>query len=186
MLTYRHARVVLAREQGRLAFRERRAPPEQALGVPKARARARASACLGPIMPTPTPTLGPVGAVPGVAAGQGQGGRWSRLVECYTVTVDLLSVMDSNYPTNSGLGHPRPAPPPPRPVGPGSSATTNYTVNNLTQSVNSMSVTSNPTTIVRRGYIALKEEGLRAWIWSKRWAILREQSIAFYKSEVSD
>jgi len=33
--------------------------------------------------------------------------------------------------------------------------------------------------------VSVKEDGLRAWIWSKRWLILREQSLSFYKSEVS-
>lgn len=31
----------------------------------------------------------------------------------------------------------------------------------------------------------MKEDGLRAWIWSKRWLILREQSLSFYKSETN-
>lgn len=39
-------------------------------------------------------------------------------------------------------------------------------------------------TIVRRGWISVKEDGLRAWIWSKRWLILREQTLSFYKNEV--
>jgi hypothetical protein len=39
-------------------------------------------------------------------------------------------------------------------------------------------------TIVRRGWISVKEDGLRAWIWSKRWLVLREQTLSFYKSEV--
>ncbi|GAA5945150.1 serine/threonine protein kinase CLA4 [Sporobolomyces koalae] len=40
-------------------------------------------------------------------------------------------------------------------------------------------------TIVRRGWVTVKEDGLRAWIWSKRWLILREQSLSFYKSETN-
>ncbi|GAA5820467.1 hypothetical protein JCM11491_006831 [Sporobolomyces phaffii] len=44
---------------------------------------------------------------------------------------------------------------------------------------------SNAQTIVRRGWVSVKEDGLRAWIWSKRWLILREQSLSFYKSETS-
>ncbi|CEQ41786.1 SPOSA6832_03535, partial [Sporobolomyces salmonicolor] len=40
-------------------------------------------------------------------------------------------------------------------------------------------------TIVRRGWVSVKEDGLRAWIWSKRWLVLREQTLSFYKNEVS-
>lgn len=40
-------------------------------------------------------------------------------------------------------------------------------------------------TIVRRGWVSVKEDGLRAWIWSKRWLVLREQTLSFHKSEVS-
>lgn len=40
-------------------------------------------------------------------------------------------------------------------------------------------------TIVRRGWVSVKEDGLRAWIWSKRWIILREQTLTLYKNEVS-
>ena len=40
-------------------------------------------------------------------------------------------------------------------------------------------------TIVRRGWINVKEDGLRAWIWGKRWVVLREQTLNFYKNEVS-
>lgn len=39
-------------------------------------------------------------------------------------------------------------------------------------------------TIVKRGWVSVKEDGLRAWIWSKRWLILREQTLSFYKNEV--
>ncbi|SDA02377.1 BZ3501_MvSof-1269-A2-R1_Chr12-3g03567 [Microbotryum saponariae] len=40
-------------------------------------------------------------------------------------------------------------------------------------------------TIVRRGWLSLKEDGLRAWIWSKRWSVLREHTLSFYKSDTS-
>lgn len=40
-------------------------------------------------------------------------------------------------------------------------------------------------TIVKRGWVNVKEEGLRAWIWSKRWLVLREETLTFYKNEVS-
>ncbi|GAA6064181.1 hypothetical protein JCM10212_002923 [Sporobolomyces blumeae] len=37
--------------------------------------------------------------------------------------------------------------------------------------------------IIRRGWVGVKEEGLRGWTWSKRWLVLREQSLSFYKSD---
>lgn len=40
-------------------------------------------------------------------------------------------------------------------------------------------------TIVQRGWVSVKEDGIRAWIWSKRWLILREQTLSFHKNEVS-
>ena len=39
------------------------------------------------------------------------------------------------------------------------------------------------TTIVRRGWVSVKEEGLRSWIWSKRWLVLREQTLTMHKNE---
>ncbi|GAA5822958.1 hypothetical protein JCM3770_002478, partial [Rhodotorula araucariae] len=38
-------------------------------------------------------------------------------------------------------------------------------------------------TIVRRGWVSVKEDGLRAWMWSKKWLVLREDSLSFYKNE---
>ncbi|BGP35216.1 Protein kinase [Rhodotorula toruloides] len=38
-------------------------------------------------------------------------------------------------------------------------------------------------TILRRGWVSVKEDGLRAWLWSKKWLVLREQSLSFYKNE---
>ncbi|GAA6041911.1 hypothetical protein JCM8097_000217 [Rhodosporidiobolus ruineniae] len=40
-----------------------------------------------------------------------------------------------------------------------------------------------PQTIVRRGWVSVKEDGLRAWIWSKRWLVLREQALSLYKND---
>jgi hypothetical protein len=39
--------------------------------------------------------------------------------------------------------------------------------------------------IVKEGYLSLKEEGLRAWIWSKRYCVLRDQSLTFHRNEVN-
>ncbi|POW00706.1 hypothetical protein PSTT_12975 [Puccinia striiformis] len=42
-----------------------------------------------------------------------------------------------------------------------------------------------PTTIVRSGSAKLKEDGLRSWIWSHRWVILREETLSFHKTQTS-
>ncbi|KAI9159392.1 Protein kinase [Blastocladiella emersonii ATCC 22665] len=39
--------------------------------------------------------------------------------------------------------------------------------------------------ILKSGYLAIKEEGYLSFMWSKRWVVLREQTIAFYKAESS-
>lgn len=33
--------------------------------------------------------------------------------------------------------------------------------------------------------MSVKEDGIRSWIWSKRWLALREQTLTFHKNEVS-
>ena len=40
--------------------------------------------------------------------------------------------------------------------------------------------------VVKRGYCSVKEDGLRSFIWSKRWMLLREQTLTFHKNEVRD
>ncbi|GAA6005278.1 uncharacterized protein JCM10292_005365 [Rhodotorula paludigena] len=40
-------------------------------------------------------------------------------------------------------------------------------------------------TIVRRGWVSVKEDGLRAWMWGKNWPVLREQTLSFCESETS-
>jgi hypothetical protein len=40
--------------------------------------------------------------------------------------------------------------------------------------------------IIRKGYVSVKEDGIRSWIWSKRWLALREQTLTFHKNEVSE
>ncbi|KAL0097405.1 kinase-like domain-containing protein [Phycomyces blakesleeanus] len=39
------------------------------------------------------------------------------------------------------------------------------------------------TEIKKDGYLQVKEDGLRAWIWSKRYVVLREQSLTFHRNE---
>ncbi|KAL3895130.1 MAG: hypothetical protein SGCHY_004884 [Lobulomycetales sp.] len=37
--------------------------------------------------------------------------------------------------------------------------------------------------VVKRGYASVKEDGLRSFIWSKRWLLLREQTLTFHRNE---
>ncbi|ORX90623.1 Pkinase-domain-containing protein [Basidiobolus meristosporus CBS 931.73] len=39
--------------------------------------------------------------------------------------------------------------------------------------------------VIKKGHLSLKEEGLRAWIWSKRWVLLREMTLTFHRNETS-
>ncbi|RKP08864.1 kinase-like domain-containing protein [Thamnocephalis sphaerospora] len=39
--------------------------------------------------------------------------------------------------------------------------------------------------IVKKGNVSVKEDGLRAWIWSKRWLVLREQTLTFHRNETA-
>lgn len=42
------------------------------------------------------------------------------------------------------------------------------------------------TEIIKDGYLSVKEDGLRAWIWSKRFCVLRDQALTFHRNEVRD
>lgn len=37
--------------------------------------------------------------------------------------------------------------------------------------------------VVKRGYLLVKDDGLRAFLWSKKWCLLREQTLTFHKNE---
>ncbi|GAA5969603.1 hypothetical protein JCM3765_003446 [Sporobolomyces pararoseus] len=100
------------------------------------------------------------------------------------------SLGDSASPTN--LTPSRPAPPipdtasSPSPYPSANSRPTLPTSNSYPSVFSpSTSTSSNAQTIVRRGWVSVKEDGLRAWIWSKKWLILREQSLSFYKNETN-
>jgi len=38
--------------------------------------------------------------------------------------------------------------------------------------------------VVKRGYASVKEDGLLFFNWSKRWLLLREQTLTFHRNEV--
>ncbi|KAF9553959.1 hypothetical protein BGW38_009349, partial [Lunasporangiospora selenospora] len=42
---------------------------------------------------------------------------------------------------------------------------------------------SNGSGVLKHGYIAVKEEGLKAFIWSKRYLTLREFTLGFHRNE---
>ncbi|GAA5918895.1 hypothetical protein JCM6882_003368 [Rhodosporidiobolus microsporus] len=108
---------------------------------------------------------------------------------------------DNPYQSHSSLTPSRPAPPVPKPLPPGSTLASSASASSFqphsslqplpfqpSSSYNPAPPPSAPAsaqTIVRRGWVNVKEDGLRAWIWSKRWLVLREQTLSLYKNEAS-
>jgi len=39
--------------------------------------------------------------------------------------------------------------------------------------------------IVKKGYASVKEDGLRSFLWSKRYLVLREQTLTIQRNEVN-
>jgi len=39
--------------------------------------------------------------------------------------------------------------------------------------------------IVKKGYASVKEDGLRSFLWSKRWLVLREQTLTIQRNETT-
>jgi hypothetical protein len=39
-------------------------------------------------------------------------------------------------------------------------------------------------TIVRNGYVSVKEEGFTSWLWSRKWLVLKAETLTFHKSDV--
>ncbi|QRV85397.1 P21 activated kinase [Ceratobasidium sp. AG-Ba] len=48
---------------------------------------------------------------------------------------------------------------------------------------NGSNISSN--SIVKSGEVSVKEEGLTSWIWSRRWMVLKEQTLSFHKNETA-
>ncbi|KAB5593759.1 P21 activated kinase [Ceratobasidium theobromae] len=46
---------------------------------------------------------------------------------------------------------------------------------------NGSNISSN--NIVKSGEVSVKEEGLTSWIWSRKWMVLKEQTLSFHKNE---
>jgi hypothetical protein len=47
---------------------------------------------------------------------------------------------------------------------------------------NGSSLSSN--NIVKSGDVSVKEEGLTSWMWTRKWMVLKEQTLSFHKNEV--
>ncbi|KAG8929291.1 Protein kinase [Tulasnella sp. 419] len=42
---------------------------------------------------------------------------------------------------------------------------------------------TNPSAIVRNGYLSVKEDGFASWLWNRRWLVLKEETLTFHKNE---
>lgn len=93
--------------------------------------------------------------------------------EGYGLTPSRPAPMPPSFPTHIGAGAPYDAMP--RPSAP--------MVPKFSQA-SGPGGASSPAAIVRKGYVSVKEDGLRSWIWSKRWLVLRESTLLFHKNDV--
>ncbi|WFD19683.1 non-specific serine/threonine protein kinase [Malassezia caprae] len=94
-----------------------------------------------------------------------------------------MSLRDG-LPEGYGLTPSRPAPVPPAfptHMGPGAS----YDAMSRSPMVSKFSGSASPASIVRKGYVSVKEDGLRSWIWSKKWLVLRESTLLFHKNDTT-
>ncbi|KAJ1909731.1 Protein kinase, partial [Tieghemiomyces parasiticus] len=39
------------------------------------------------------------------------------------------------------------------------------------------------TTVFKKGYLSVKDDGIRSWLWTKRWTLLREGTLTFHRNE---
>lgn len=37
--------------------------------------------------------------------------------------------------------------------------------------------------VIKKGWVQVKDDGIRSWFWSKQWLVLREQTLTFHKNE---
>ncbi|KAJ1031225.1 hypothetical protein NDA18_002443 [Ustilago nuda] len=76
-----------------------------------------------------------------------------------------------------------------RPAGPGATASGAGPASHLGSNSNWQQAGPGATTsgaaVVRKGWVSVKEDGIRSWIWSKRWLALREQTLTFHKNETT-
>ncbi|TKY86021.1 hypothetical protein EX895_004846 [Sporisorium graminicola] len=77
-----------------------------------------------------------------------------------------------------------------RPAGPGANASSGAPANHLAGNNSGWQqagpgATTSGSALVRKGWVSVKEDGIRSWIWSKRWLALREQTLTFHKNETT-
>lgn len=77
-----------------------------------------------------------------------------------------------------------------RPAGPGATASSGAPANHLAGNNSGWQqagpgATTSGAAVVRKGWVSVKEDGIRSWIWSKRWLALREQTLTFHKNETT-
>ncbi|SPO32305.1 p21-activated kinase [Ustilago trichophora] len=76
-----------------------------------------------------------------------------------------------------------------RPAGPGATASGGAPASHLGSNSGWQQAGPGATTsgaaVVRKGWVSVKEDGIRSWIWSKRWLALREQTLTFHKNETT-
>jgi hypothetical protein len=102
--------------------------------------------------------------------------------QMYSSTNYAPSFQHASTPSTSSLQAP----------GYGGMHTPNGSYHNLAQSPKMLPVGNNrfssPTsasTPIRQGMVTVKEEeGIRSFLWSKRWLVLRDQTLSFHKNEV--
>lgn len=39
--------------------------------------------------------------------------------------------------------------------------------------------------VVRKGMVNIKEDGFASWLWGRKWLVLKEETLAIHKTEVS-
>lgn len=77
-----------------------------------------------------------------------------------------------------------------RPAGPGATASgaggpASHLGSNAGWQQAGPGATTTGAALVRKGWVSVKEDGIRSWIWSKRWLALREQTLTFHKNETT-
>lgn len=76
-----------------------------------------------------------------------------------------------------------------RPAGPGATASGAAPASHLASNSGwqhaGPGATAGGAAVVRKGWVSVKEDGIRSWIWSKRWLALREQTLTFHKNETT-
>ncbi|PWN26201.1 Pkinase-domain-containing protein [Jaminaea rosea] len=149
----------------------RRAPPVPRPSQPTHQPNAGSMGSMGASMDS----MGSRGASGGGGTGTGSGGFVPPLSQ-YSSQGSLSGI--GQGPGAGGGSYTGPL----RPAGPGAVAPSSSGGWGVPSSSSSSSSSGG---IVRKGYVSVKEDGIRSWIWSKRWLALREQTLTFHKNETT-